>query len=62
MQYVLTALIPAVLVGAFVVGLVRVWLRRRREAPLRRAIRAQRVTFWIDDIAVKEKQSDSWWG
>ena len=42
MQYVFLAVVLA----GFVAGLGQVWLRRRREAPLRRKIRSQNVTFW----------------
>ena len=52
MQWVLLA----VVVTAFALGFGQVWLRRRREAPLRREIRSQNVTFWtsLTEVAVKE--------
>jgi hypothetical protein len=52
----------AVFVAACAIGVARVWLRRRPEAPLRRAIRSQPVTFRIALDEVKEKQSDAWLG
>jgi|SRR6185312_10886803 len=52
MQYVFLAVVLA----GFVAGLGQVWLRRRREAPLRREIRSQNVMFWtrLPQVKVKE--------
>jgi len=41
MQYVLLAVVLA----GVAIGLGQVWLKRRRESTLRRAIRSQNVTF-----------------
>jgi hypothetical protein len=56
MQYVFLAVVLA----GFVVGLGQVWLRRRREAPLRREIRSQDVTFWTGLTEVKVKEGYGW--
>lgn len=55
MEYAL----PAIVAAVFTIGLGQVWLRRRREAPLRWAIRSQKVTFWISLNQVKE-ESPGW--
>jgi len=52
MQYVMLA----AMVAGFSVVLGGVWLQRRREAPLRREIRAQDVTFRTG-VAVRRKES-----
>ena len=57
MQYVMLAAV----VAGFSVVLGGVWLRRRREAPLRREIRAQDVTFRTG-VAVRLKESHGWGG
>jgi hypothetical protein len=57
MQYVMLASV----VAGFSVVLGGVWLRRRREAPLRREIRAQDVTFRAG-VAVWLKESYGWGG
>lgn len=57
MQYVfLVVVVVVVVLSGFVVGLGQVWLRRRREAPLRREIRSQNVTFWTGLTEVKVKE------
>jgi hypothetical protein len=56
MQYVFVAVVLA----GFVAGLGQVWLRRRREAPLRRKIRSQNVTFWTRLPQVKVKEGYGW--
>ena len=56
MEYV----IPAAVVVSACVGAGLVWLRRRREAPLRRVIRAQNVTFRTGDLDVRLKQPSGW--
>jgi hypothetical protein len=56
MQYVFLAFVLA----GFAVGLGQVWLNRRREAPLRREIRSQNVTFWIRLPQVKAKEGYGW--
>jgi hypothetical protein len=56
MQY---AFIGVVLAG-FVIGLGQVWLRRRREAPLRREIRSQPVRLWTALTEVKVKEGYGW--
>jgi hypothetical protein len=56
MQYVFLAVVLA----GFVVGLGQVWIRRRREAPLRRQIRSQNVTFWTSLAEVKVKDGYGW--
>jgi hypothetical protein len=57
MEYVMLAAV----VAGFSVALGGVWLQRRREAPLRREIRAQDVTFRTG-VAVRRKESCSWGG
>jgi hypothetical protein len=56
MQY---ALLAVVLAG-FAICLGQVWLKRRRERPLRREIRSQSVTFWTRLPRVKVKQGYGW--
>jgi hypothetical protein len=56
MQYVFLAVVLA----GFVFGLGQVWLRRRREAPLRREIRSQPVRFWAVLTKVKVKEGYGW--
>jgi hypothetical protein len=56
MQYVLLAVVLAV----FVINLGQVWLRRRREAVLRREIRSQNVTFWTLLPQVKVNEGYGW--
>lgn len=52
MQY---AFLAVVLTG-FAIGLGQIWFRRRREAPLRREIRSQNITFWtrLTEVKVRE--------
>jgi hypothetical protein len=52
MEYVMLA----VVVAGFAVTYGGVWLRRRRQAPLRREVRSQNVTFWISLDEVKERE------
>ncbi len=56
MQYVFLAVVLA----SVAVGLGQVWLQRRREAPLRREIRSQDVTFWIRLPQVKVNEGYGW--
>jgi hypothetical protein len=56
MEFVLLA----VVVGGFTAIYGRIWLRRRREAPLRREIRARDVSFWTSLDFVKISDSDGW--
>ena len=56
MQYVFLAVVLA----GFVIGLGQVWLKRRREAPLRREIRSQSVTFSTRLSQVKVKEGYGW--
>lgn len=52
MQYVFLAVVLA----GFVIGLGQIWFRRRGEAPLRREIRSQDITFWtrLTEVKVRE--------
>ncbi|HWM98427.1 MAG TPA: hypothetical protein VNO54_15390, partial [Streptosporangiaceae bacterium] len=56
MQYVFLAVVLA----GFAIGLGQVWLKRRREAPLRREIRSQNVTFRTNLTEVKVKEGHGW--
>ena len=56
MQYVLLAVVLA----GVAIGLGQVWLKRRREATLRRAIRSQNVTFCTRLPQVKVKEGYGW--
>ena len=56
MQY---AFLGVVLAG-FVIGLGQVWLRRRREAPLRREVRSQPVRFWTALAEVELNEGSGW--
>jgi hypothetical protein len=56
MQYVFLAVVLA----GFLIALGQVWIRRRREAPLRREIRSQSVTFWTRLPQVKVKEGYGW--
>jgi|ERR1700722_792970 hypothetical protein len=56
MQY---AFLGVVLAG-FVIGLGQVWLRRRREAPLRREVRSQPVRFWTALAEVELNEGFGW--
>ena len=56
MQYVLLAAVAT----SFAVGCGVVWLRRRREAPLRLQIRSQEVTFRMTLSEVKVEQPGVW--
>jgi hypothetical protein len=56
MQY---AFLGVVLAG-FVIGLGQVWLKRRREALLRREIRSQPVRFWTVLTEVKVREGLGW--
>ena len=60
MQYVFLAVVLAGFVAGLGHGLGQVWLRRRREAPLRRKIRSQNVTFWTRLPQVKVKEGYGW--
>jgi hypothetical protein len=53
MEYVLLA----VVVVGFAVSFGAVWLKRRRQAPLRREIRSKNITFRTGLTEVKERQS-----
>lgn len=52
MQYILLAVVLA----GVAIGLGQVWIRRRREAPQRREIRSQNVTFQLGLAEVKLKE------
>jgi hypothetical protein len=56
MQYIFLAVVLA----GFAIGLGQVWLRRRREAPLRREIRSQPVTYWTALAEVKVREGYGW--
>ena len=56
MQYVLLVVVLA----GVAIGLGQVWLKRRREASLRRAIRSQNVTFCTRLPQVKVKEGYGW--
>lgn len=56
MQYVFLAVVLA----GVAVSFGQVWLRRRREAPLRREIRSQGVTFWVRLPQVKVSEDCGW--
>lgn len=55
MPYTVVLFVAAI----FAVGFGLVWLQRRREAPLRREVRAQGVTFRTP-VQVKEKSGNRW--
>ena len=53
MGFVLLAIVAV----GFTIIFGGVWLQRRREAPLRRQVRSEDVTFWISLPQVKERQA-----
>ena len=56
MQYVFLAVVLA----GVAVSFGQVWHKRRREAPLRREIRSQGVTFWVRLPQVKVSEDCGW--
>ena len=50
----------AVVLAGVAVSFGQVWHKRRREAPLRREIRSQGVTFWIRLPQVKVSEDCGW--
>jgi hypothetical protein len=57
MEYILLAIVAA----GFLIVYGRIWLGRRRKAPLRREVRAQNVTFRTSLNQVKMQETDGRW-